>query len=97
MKVLVHTDVTRYLDFKQVDGSYVYRAGQGIHKVPVNGSEAMATSLVGFFQKLKLRSFLEYVAHYNAADPATHKGASSRVEAAGLKLWGALGGRGAAM
>ena len=77
VKVLVHTDVTRYLDFKLVDGSYVYRHAQGIHRVPVNGQEALASSLVGFFQKLKLKSFLEYVAAYNPTNPATFKGECS--------------------
>ncbi|THH18428.1 hypothetical protein EW146_g2549, partial [Bondarzewia mesenterica] len=32
-KILVHTDVTRYLEFKQIAGSYVYRDGR-ISKVP---------------------------------------------------------------
>jgi RAB protein geranylgeranyltransferase component A len=28
VKILMHTDVTRYLDFKQIAGSYVYRDGK---------------------------------------------------------------------
>ena len=74
MKILVHTDVTRYLDFKLIDGSYVYRAGGGIHKVPADGAEAVKTSLVGLFQKYKLKSFLEYLSQYERGNPATHKG-----------------------
>ena len=35
IKILVHTEVTRYLDFKQIAGSYVYRDGK-ISKVPSN-------------------------------------------------------------
>jgi Rab GDP dissociation inhibitor len=75
VKILVHTDVTRYLDFKLIDGSYVYRSGSGIHKVPADGAEALRTGLVGFFQKHKLKGFLEYIAKYDPANPATHKGA----------------------
>ena len=74
VKILVHTDVTRYLDFKLIDGSYVYKAGSGVFKVPADGAEALKTSLVGMFQKVKLKFFLEYVAQYEAANPATHKG-----------------------
>lgn len=42
MKLLVHTGVTRYLEFKSVEGSYVYKAGK-IHKVPANETEALAS------------------------------------------------------
>jgi len=28
VNILVHTDVTRYLEFKQISGSYVYRDGK---------------------------------------------------------------------
>ena len=54
VKILVHTDVTRYLDFKLIDGSYVFRQGAGIHKVPADGPEALKSSLLGLFQKYKL-------------------------------------------
>ena len=74
MKVLVHTDVTRYLDFKLVDGSYVYKHGSGVHKVPCDGVEALKTGLVGFFQKRKLKSFIDFIAKYDPAKPATHEG-----------------------
>ena len=33
VKMLVFTEVTRYLDFKVVEGSYVYKAGK-VYKVP---------------------------------------------------------------
>ena len=68
VKILVHTDVTRYLDFKLIEGSYVFRAGSGIGKVPANGVEALKTGLVGFFQKRKLKSFLDWLAKF---DPGT--------------------------
>ena len=42
MKLLIHTGVTRYLEFKSVDGSYVYKAGK-IYKVPADEREALAT------------------------------------------------------
>ena len=49
MKLLIHTGVTRYLEFKSVDGSYVYKSGK-IHKVPANEKEALSSSKFFLFQ-----------------------------------------------
>ena len=38
-KMLLHTKVTRYLDFKSISGSYVYKGGK-ILKVPATPEEA---------------------------------------------------------
>jgi Rab GDP dissociation inhibitor len=63
--------ISRYLEFKQVDGSFVFKGGK-VHKVlalfvncffvllisfqvPSTPSEAVASSLVGFFEKKRLR------------------------------------------
>lgn len=46
VKLLIHTGVTRYLEFKSVEGSYVYKAGK-IAKVPVDQKEALASDLMG--------------------------------------------------
>lgn len=35
VKILLHTKVTRYLEFKSVDGSYVFKDGK-VQKVPGN-------------------------------------------------------------
>jgi hypothetical protein len=45
VKMLILTDVTRYLEFKQVDGSFVFKTGNRIYKVPVTESEALSTSM----------------------------------------------------
>lgn len=42
VKLLIHTGVTRYLEFKCIEGSYVYK-GQKIHKVPADEREALAS------------------------------------------------------
>lgn len=42
MKILVHTEVTRYVDFKVIQGSYVYKGGK-VHKVPGTEEEAHAS------------------------------------------------------
>jgi Rab GDP dissociation inhibitor len=51
-KILVHTDVTRYLEFKQIAGSFVYRDGR-ISKVPSTEMEAVKSPLMGLFEKMK--------------------------------------------
>lgn len=43
VKLLIHTGVTRYLEFKSVEGSYVYKAGK-IYKVPADEKEALGSS-----------------------------------------------------
>lgn len=72
-KILVHTNVTRYLDFKVVDGGYVYHAYSGgtIYKVPSTPSEALTSSLVGIWQKPKFRSFLQFCNKFDEKDQKT--------------------------
>eukprot|EP01035_Chromulina_nebulosa_P019913 gene19913-25870_t len=67
VKILLHTKVTRYLEFKSIDGSYVYKDGK-ILKVP---TEALSSSLMGFFEKRKFRNFLLYVNDYDKTKPNT--------------------------
>lgn len=57
VRVLVHTDVTKYLEFKGVDGSYVLNKGR-VEKVPATDYEALRSPLLGLFEKRRLRSFL---------------------------------------
>ncbi|KAJ3110089.1 Rab GDP dissociation inhibitor alpha, partial [Physocladia obscura] len=49
--LLYHTDVTRYLEFRQIAGSYVFRDSK-ISKVPSNNTEAVASPLMGWFEKV---------------------------------------------
>ncbi|KAF2145272.1 uncharacterized protein K452DRAFT_266046 [Aplosporella prunicola CBS 121167] len=75
--ILVSTDVTRYLEFKQIAGSFVQQ-GNGskatVAKVPSDAGEALRSPLMGLFEKRRARSFLEWVGAYKEDDPATHKG-----------------------
>lgn len=73
VKILTHTDVTRYLEFKQIAGSYVYRDGN-IAKVPATEMEAVRSSLMGLFEKRRAKKFFEFVQNYRQEDPATHQG-----------------------
>ncbi|URE44690.1 Rab GDP dissociation inhibitor [Musa troglodytarum] len=73
MRTLVHTNVTKYLSFKTVDGSYVFNKGK-IHKVPATDMEALKSSLMGLFEKRRARNFFIYVQNYDESDPKTHEG-----------------------
>ncbi|KAG5041078.1 hypothetical protein JHK85_013554 [Glycine max] len=73
VRVLIHTDVTKYLYFKAVDGSYVFNKGK-VHKVPANDMEALKSPLMGLFEKRRARKFFIYVQNYNESDPKTHEG-----------------------
>uniref|UniRef100_A0A7S1YJ65 Rab GDP dissociation inhibitor n=1 Tax=Grammatophora oceanica TaxID=210454 RepID=A0A7S1YJ65_9STRA len=72
-KMLLHTKVTRYLEFKSITGSYVYKAGK-ILKVPATPEEALRSPLMGMFEKRRFRSFLLYINAYDASKPDTHAG-----------------------
>ncbi len=43
VRMLLITQVTRYVDFKVVEGSFVYKAGK-IYKVPSTETEALKSS-----------------------------------------------------
>ncbi|MCO5558782.1 hypothetical protein L7F22_012369 [Adiantum nelumboides] len=73
VRVLIHTDVTKYLMFKAVDGSYVFNKGK-IHKVPATDIEALKSPLMGLFEKRRARKFFIFVQDYSESDPKTHEG-----------------------
>ncbi|KAJ2907392.1 hypothetical protein MKZ38_003249 [Zalerion maritima] len=75
--ILVSTDVTRYLEFKQVAGSYVQQGAGSratVAKVPSDAAEALRSPLMGIFEKRRMKSFIEWVGTFDPKDPATHKG-----------------------
>jgi len=72
-KMLLHTKVTRYLEFKSIDGSFVYKGGK-ILKVPATPEEALKSSLMGLFEKRRFRKFIMYIDAYQEDKPDTHDG-----------------------
>jgi Rab GDP dissociation inhibitor len=72
VKLLIHSGVTRYLEFKCIEGSYVYK-GQKVHKVPADEREALSSSLMGLFEKRRFRNLLIWVSEYDEKDPKTYK------------------------
>ena len=74
VKILVKTGVHNYLQFRAADGSYVQGKGAKIYKVPANDKEALKSSLMGMFEKLRARSFFIFVQNFVENDPSTHGG-----------------------
>ncbi|XP_051824247.1 rab GDP dissociation inhibitor beta-like [Antechinus flavipes] len=77
MKILTHLDVLHFLDFHVVDASFLYK-GSRIHKVPSTETEALASGLMGFFEKRRFRKFFVYALNFNEQDPRTYEGVDPR-------------------
>jgi Rab GDP dissociation inhibitor len=83
VKMLLHTKVTKYLEWKCVDASYVaqhQKAGMmskekmKIAKIPANDSEALKSSLLGLFEKKNIVSFYKYLDAVEVDKKDTWKG-----------------------
>uniref|UniRef100_A0AAQ6IC18 Rab GDP dissociation inhibitor n=1 Tax=Anabas testudineus TaxID=64144 RepID=A0AAQ6IC18_ANATE len=72
VKILVHTEVTRYLDFKVVEGSYIYKAGK-VHKVPATEEDAHASDLMGMFDKRRFKKLLLFALNFDVRNPRTYQ------------------------
>ena len=79
VKILLKTKVTRYLEWKSIEGTYVYQfqpAGifQGakyIHKVPSTDIEALKSPLMGLLEKTRCMKFFQFVASLDLSHPPT--------------------------
>ncbi|CAJ1052086.1 rab GDP dissociation inhibitor beta [Xyrichtys novacula] len=71
VKILVHTEVTRYLDFKVIEGSYVYKAGK-VHKVPGTEEDVHSSDLMGMFDKRRFRKLLQFAQNFDVRNPRTY-------------------------
>ncbi|XP_078001053.1 rab GDP dissociation inhibitor alpha-like [Glandiceps talaboti] len=74
VKLLISSGVTRYLEFKSVEGSYVFKKGGHIHKVPCDEKEAIKTSLMGLFEKRRFRKFLMYINDFSEENSKSWQG-----------------------
>ncbi|KTW28078.1 hypothetical protein T552_01939 [Pneumocystis carinii B80] len=70
--MLYHTDVTRYLEFKSINGSFVYK-DKKIAKVPATDMEAIRSPLMNLFEKRRMKRFLEFICNYDENDTKTHQ------------------------
>lgn len=80
VKMLLHTKVTRYLEWKCVDASYVMQAQKGgmfssaknvVHKVPATEVEALKSGLMGLFEKKRLGNFYKTMDKMDMSNPKT--------------------------
>jgi len=69
VEILVKTDVTRYLEFKAVDGSFVQAEGK-VYKVPSTSGEALKSPLMGILEKRRCGKFLEFVGDCDDKNPS---------------------------
>ena len=77
VKILLMTKVTRYLEFKSIEGSYVLKDGK-VQKVPATPAEALNSSLMGFFEKRKFRNLLMFIEAYDKENPKTYMNGKSQ-------------------
>lgn len=80
VKMLLHTKVTKYLEWKCVDASYVCQhqaagwlsnAKMAVCKVPSNDMEALKSSLMGMFEKKRVVTLYKYIQNVNPENPMT--------------------------
>ena len=88
VKLLLKTNVSQYLEWKAVDGTFVYQFDKGgmfskakgaIHKVPCTAAEAIKSSLMGTFEKGRFKKFMNFIQDYEVKDPKTQNGLSPDV------------------
>ncbi|XP_068162625.1 rab GDP dissociation inhibitor beta [Antennarius striatus] len=70
VSILLLAQVTRYLEFKVVEGSFVYKGGK-VYKVPCTETEALSSNLMGLLEKRRFKGFLQFIAHFDECNPKT--------------------------
>ena len=82
VKMLLHTKVTKYLEWKCVDASFVVQHRKGgffssekmaVVKVPANDSEAIKSSLMSLFEKRRVANLYKFVSSVDPNDTSTWK------------------------
>ena len=83
VKLLLKTNVSQYLEWKAVDGTFVYQFHKGgifskakgvIHKVPATTSEAVKSDLMGLLEKNRCKNFFQFIQDYEVNNPKTQNG-----------------------
>jgi|EP00927_Polykrikos_kofoidii_P086032 Rab GDP dissociation inhibitor len=82
VKILLKTKVSRYLEWKSCDRSYVYQpteggffsSGKAIHSVPTTPAEGVKSGLMGILEKPRFVKFVQFITNWNDADPSTFQG-----------------------
>jgi Rab GDP dissociation inhibitor len=83
VKLIIKTEVNDYLNWKLVEGTYVYQWSEGgifskkggkIKKVPANDKEALTSDLMSLFEKRRCQKFFKFVQNVELTNPDTFKG-----------------------
>jgi Rab GDP dissociation inhibitor len=83
VKILLKTRVSKYLEWKIVDGTFVYqvkesgffsKGGIKVEKVPGNDKEALKSDLMGILEKTRCKNLFVYIQKYDPKDPKTYGG-----------------------
>eukprot|EP00753_Platysulcus_tardus_P018208 PLAT6775.1.p2 GENE.PLAT6775.1~~PLAT6775.1.p2 ORF type:complete len:465 (-),score=268.18 PLAT6775.1:165-1559(-) len=73
VKILLLSGVNNYLQFKSIDGSYVFK-DRRIYKVPATAEDGLRSKLMGIFEKRRFRNFVNYVAAWSEEESKTWEG-----------------------
>jgi Rab GDP dissociation inhibitor len=82
VKILLKTKVSKYLEWKSCDRSYVYQPQEAgmfsgakyIHSIPTTAQEGLKTSLMGMLEKPRFINFIQFIQNWNIEDPSTFQG-----------------------
>eukprot|EP00929_Paragymnodinium_shiwhaense_P004732 TRINITY_DN105876_c0_g1_i1.p1 TRINITY_DN105876_c0_g1~~TRINITY_DN105876_c0_g1_i1.p1 ORF type:complete len:456 (+),score=109.98 TRINITY_DN105876_c0_g1_i1:94-1461(+) len=81
VKILLKTKVSRYLEWKSCDRSYVYQPTEGglfssaklIHSVPTTAGEGLKSAMMGILEKPRFVNFVQFIGAWDDADVSTHQ------------------------
>mmetsp|Transcript_8307 Transcript_8307/g.19558 ORF Transcript_8307/g.19558 Transcript_8307/m.19558 type:complete len:456 (+) Transcript_8307:66-1433(+) len=82
VKILLKTRVSRYLEWKSCEGSYVYQFQEKgmfsnakyIHKVPATAQEGLKSSMMGMLEKPRFMNFVQFVMGWSDDDKSSQQG-----------------------
>jgi len=80
VKILLKTKVSRYLEWKSCEGSYVYQFQESgwiskekfIHKVPTTAQDGLKSPLMGVLEKPRFIQFANFIMGWEDDKPSTH-------------------------
>jgi Rab GDP dissociation inhibitor len=86
VKILLKTKVSRYLEWKSCEGTYVYQfqdasffsAAKYIHKVPASATDGLSSPLMGILEKPRFINFAQFILGWEDEKLDTHQGIDPR-------------------
>jgi len=81
VKILLKTKVSRYLEWKSCEGSYVYQfqeaslfsSAKYIHKVPASAGDGLKSPLMGILEKPRFINFAQFIMGWEEEKKETHQ------------------------